>query len=362
MIGRTISHYRILRRLGEGGMGVVYEAEDTKLERIVALKFLPRELTLLEDSKERFVREARAASRLDHPNVCTVHEIDETQDGQLFICMARCGGESLAARLQRGAMPLAEAIVVGLQIGRGLAQAHEQGIVHRDIKPANIMITERNEVKILDFGIAKQLGHPRLTQTGRAVGTPAYMSPEQAESQPVDHRTDIWSLGVVLHELVSGRLPFQADTSGALLNKICNQKPLRLAQTQEGMAEYQAIIDRCLEKDPDRRYQHLPDLLAELGELLKELQATGTTAGMGRFRRGRGLRRVEEFGLLAVVVVFMGAALLIWRQEKEADASRQRLSDVPFTPPCRGQRPPDAPARGLTSSALQWSRAIRAPC
>ena len=225
MIGRTISHYKILNKLGEGGMGVVYEAEDTRLERSVALKFLPRELTSQLEIKERFLREAQTASSLDHPNVCTIHEIDETEDGQLFICMAMCTGETLLERLRRGPLDLTTGIEYILQIAAGLSRAHEQGIIHRDIKPANVMVNEHGELKILDFGVAKRVGMATMTTAGAAIGTLAYMCPEQAEGRTVDHRADIWSLGAVLFEVVTGTRPFPANSVGALLNAICNVEP-----------------------------------------------------------------------------------------------------------------------------------------
>jgi serine/threonine protein kinase len=199
MIGQTISHYKIIEKLGGGGMGVVYKAEDTKLKRMVALKFLPPDLTRDDEAKERFVHEAQAASALDHPNICTIHEIDETDDGQIFICMAYYEGETLKKKIERGPLPFDQTLDLAMQIAQGLARAHEAGITHRDIKPANIMITTRGEVKIVDFGLAKLVGQTRLTKTGTTMGTVAYMSPKQAQGIDADHRSDIWSLGVVLY-------------------------------------------------------------------------------------------------------------------------------------------------------------------
>jgi serine/threonine protein kinase len=209
MIGQTISHYKILEKLGGGGMGVVYKAEDTKLKRLVALKFLPTELTHDEEAKVRFVHEAQAASALDHPNICNIHEIDETDDGRIFICMAYYEGETLKEKIERGPLPIDQTLDLTLQIAQGLAKAHEHGITHRDIKPANVMITKDGIAKIVDFGLAKLAGQSRLTQTGSTLGTMAYMSPEQARAEVVDHRTDIWALGVVLYEMLTGQLPFK---------------------------------------------------------------------------------------------------------------------------------------------------------
>lgn len=186
MIGSTISHYKILEKLGEGGMGLVYKAEDVKLRRIVALKFLPAEFTFDPDAKERFAHEAQAASAFEHPNICSIYEINETAAGRSFIVMGYYGGETLKHRIQRGALSVEEAVAIVLQIAEGLARAHEAGIVHRDIKPENIMITERGEVKVLDFGLAKLGGMTRITRTGTTVGTVAYMSPEQARGDEVE--------------------------------------------------------------------------------------------------------------------------------------------------------------------------------
>jgi serine/threonine protein kinase len=209
MIGETVSHYKILEKIGEGGMGVVYKAEDTRLKRTVALKFLPAEMTRDAQAKERFVQEAQAASALDHPNICTIHQIDETDDGRTFICMTCYDGETLEERIATGPLSVEEAAGIAAQIAAGLAKAHAQGIVHRDVKPANVFLTGDGQVKIFDFGLAKLAGLSRLTRDGTAVGTAAYMSPEQTSGEDVDHRTDIWALGAVLYEMISGKLPFE---------------------------------------------------------------------------------------------------------------------------------------------------------
>jgi len=211
MIGQTISHYKILSKLGEGGMGVVYKAEDLKLKRCVALKFLPPELTRDAMAKERFVNEAQAASALDHPNICTIHEIDETNEGQTFIAMACYEGESLKTKIERGPLKLDETLDIAVQIAQGLTKAHEQKIIHRDIKPANVLITKDGLVKIVDFGLAKLSGRTKLTRTGTTPGTVSYMSPEQLRGGDVDHRSDIWALGVVLYEMIIGKTPFRGD-------------------------------------------------------------------------------------------------------------------------------------------------------
>ncbi|MFP5284279.1 MAG: serine/threonine-protein kinase, partial [Thermoanaerobaculia bacterium] len=206
MLGRAIGHYVVKEHIGGGGMGVVYKAEDSRLERTVALKFLPPELTRDPVAKARFLQEARAASALEHPNICTIHEVDETEDGQLYLAMPAYDGETLKRKVESGPLPLAEAIDFAIQVGQGLAKAHRQGIVHRDIKPANLIVTGDGIVKILDFGLAKLAGAAGLTRAGFCLGTPSYMSPEQARGE-VDQRTDLWSLGVVLYEMVTGRPP-----------------------------------------------------------------------------------------------------------------------------------------------------------
>ncbi|MCJ7755295.1 MAG: serine/threonine protein kinase, partial [Thermoanaerobaculales bacterium] len=197
MIGRTVSHYQIVERLGGGGMGLVYKARDTRLNRDVALKFLPKEWSHEPLLRERFSREARAASALDHPNICTVFDIGETNDGQLFIAMAYCTGPTLKNRIHEGPLPVEQAVDLAIQIGSALERAHEAGIVHRDIKPANILLTDRDQVKIVDFGLAKLAGEAAVTREGSVIGTPAYMSPEQASGEEVDGRSDLWALGAV---------------------------------------------------------------------------------------------------------------------------------------------------------------------
>ena len=202
--GSPIGPYVIAAELGRGGMGVVYRAQDPRLDRQVAIKVLPPDLIRDATAKQRFLQEAKAASALDHPNICTIHEINETGDGQFYLVMAHYEGETLRERITRGPLALDDAIDIATQVGQGLSKAHAVGIVHRDIKPANLMLTTDGAVKILDFGLAKLAGSEGVTQTGTTVGTVAYMSPEQARGEEVDHRTDIWSLGVVLYEMLAG--------------------------------------------------------------------------------------------------------------------------------------------------------------
>jgi serine/threonine protein kinase len=224
MIGSTVSHYRILDKLGEGGMGIVYKAQDTRLERLVALKFLPTELARLEVARQRFIKEARAASALNHPNVAVVYDVGET-DTQSFIAMELVEGETLKARLRGERLTIEEIQELALQIAEGLQAAHAKGIVHRDIKPDNLLLTPNGCVKIMDFGIAKVADEQQLTQTGTTLGTLAYMSPEQLLADNVDHRSDLWSLGVVLYEMLAREVPFRRDREAAILYEILNRSP-----------------------------------------------------------------------------------------------------------------------------------------
>ncbi len=272
MIGSTVSHYLVLERLGGGGMGVVYRAEDTRLKRSVALKFLPPELTRDPAAKERFEQEARTASALDHPNVCTIHEIDETPDGQVFICMAYYDGESLRSRLARGPLSIEETLNIVVQVAEGLSQAHAHGIIHRDIKPANVMLTGDGIPKIVDFGIATLAGRPHVGDTGGIAGTVSYMSPEQARGDALDQRTDIWSLGVTMYEMLTGRLPFIAEAEQPLLQAIVRQDPPPVESLRTGVpAPLAAIVTRCLRKRPDERYQRAAELIAELKTVRRAL-------------------------------------------------------------------------------------------
>jgi len=280
MIGRIISHYKILEKLGEGGVGVVYKGEDTKLKRTVALKFLPAELTRDPDAKKRFVHEAQAAGALDHPNICTIYEIDEAE-GHTFISMACIEGQSLKDKIESGPvgangrspLPIDEALDIAIQVAEGLQAAHEKGIIHRDIKSANIMVTEKGQAKIMDFGLAKLAGQVRLTKTGTTVGTVAYMSPEQARGEEVDHRTDIWSYGVVLYEMVTGQLPFKGEYDQAVVYSILNEEPEPMTGLRTGVPmELERVVNKALVKSLDSRYQNAGDILVDLRLLRKELE------------------------------------------------------------------------------------------
>ena len=272
MIGQTISHYKILEKLGEGGMGVVYKAEDTKLDRMVALKFLPQHLAASEQDKARFIQEAKAASSLNHPNVCTIHDIQE-HDGQLFIVMEFVDGQTL--REKKGAISYKQALDIGIQIADGLAAAHEKGIIHRDIKPENIMIRKDGIAQIMDFGLAKLRATgsriTRLTKEGSTVGTAGYMSPEQVQGHDTDHRSDIFSYGVLLYELLTGQLPFKGVHETALAYEIVNVDPPPMSSIKTDIdPSLDAIVLECLEKDVNERAQGIKQISVDLKRYKRE--------------------------------------------------------------------------------------------
>ena len=281
MIGTTISRYEITEKLGEGGMGVVYKAQDTKLERPVALKFLAAHLVSNEEAKKRFMREAKAAAALDHPNICTLYEIDEAS-GRTFMAMAYLEGRTLEERISEGPLPIEEALDIGMQVAKGLQKAHGKRIYHRDIKPSNLVLVDEGPkerlVKIMDFGLAHLADQSKLTQKDTALGTPAYMSPEQAQGVPVDHRTDIWSLGVVLYEMVVAQMPFKGEYQQAVFYTILNEdyEPLTGLRTGVPM-DLEFIVSKCLAKNAGQRYQSTGDLIVDLTNLREKLAAKKST-------------------------------------------------------------------------------------
>jgi serine/threonine protein kinase/Tfp pilus assembly protein PilF len=318
MIGQTISHYKILNKLGSGGMGVVYEALDSQLGRNVALKFLPLEMGQDAQSLERFQREARAASALNHPNICTVHAIEQ-YERQHFIVMERLEGQTLSQMIDDHPVDTDTLLTVAIQIGDALESAHARGIVHRDIKPANIFVTDRGQVKILDFGLAKiEEGRSRsagvdadvemqterdtigLTQPGTTLGTVAYMSPEQARGQLADARTDLFSLGTVLYQMATGILPFQGDTSAVIYEAILNRDPLPPREANAAVpSELGRIIDKALEKDRNLRYQTATDLKTDLTRLKRDLGSSGRKrAAEGAESRGESKQSEKSIAVL----------------------------------------------------------------
>jgi len=270
MIDKTISHYKILEKLGIGGMGSVYKARDLKLDRFVALKFLNTQIGTSKQQKQRFIHEAKAASSLDHSNICTIHEIDETEEGRMFIVMACYDGESLQDKIKDQKLKATVTLDIASQIAQGLARAHEANIVHRDLKPANIMITDRGEVKIVDFGLAKLSSQTKLTKEGSTVGTVAYMSPEQTRGETVDHRTDIWALGIIFYEMYTGESPFKGDYDQAIIYSILNEDPVI---PEDIPSELEQLLKKSLAKDPAKRYQSINEMLIDIEQVQKNLES-----------------------------------------------------------------------------------------
>jgi len=337
MIGKDISHYRILEKLGEGGMGVVYKAQDTKLDRVVAIKFLPQHLTADSVEKERFVHEAKAASALNHTNVTTIYEIDEFE-GQMFIVMEYCEGKTLREIVEKETLSIKKVLDIGIQICEGLTIAHEKGIVHRDIKSDNIMLTPRGQVKIMDFGLAKLKGATKLTQTRSTLGTAAYMSPEQAQREEVDSRSDIFSFGVVLYELLTGQLPFKGEHQAAVLHAIINEEPQPVARFNNKVsAKLQDVVEKALAKKKEERYQHIDDVLADLRREKKSLEYVKTTQIPPEAMPPKPKKKLLPFIVPASIIFLIALLILILKPfkfeigpEKKAIAENNSLAIMYF--------------------------------
>ena len=313
MIGKTVSHYKIIEKIGEGGMGMVYKALDTKLERHVAIKILPGHLSADRAAVERFIREAKTASALDHSNIGTIYEIDDTAEGETFIAMAYYDGETLRDRIDRGRLSVGEALDIVEKIAAGLGRAHESGIVHRDIKPSNIIITSHGEIKIIDFGLAKLAGTTRMTRAGGVLGTAAYMSPEQARGEEVDHRADIFSLGMILYEMIAGSRPFRGEHEAALLYEIVHEEPDPLSDTVDDAGpELDAILSKAMAKEPGERYHDIGELMEDLSSM--KMQSSLLHAGAAAADHHKS--RFTLAGWLATACAVIVAALLylfLWR-------------------------------------------------
>ena len=308
MIGKIVSHYKILEELGRGGMGKVYLAEDLQLKRKVALKFLPHELIRDDETRTRFVYEAQAASSLDHPNIGTIFEINESDENP-FIAMAYYNGGTLSEKIKQKDLSIEQAIKIAICIAQGLQKAHLKNIVHRDIKPANILFSENREAKIIDFGLAKFVGQTVLSRTGTTVGTIAYMSPEQTMGKKIDHRTDIWALGVILYEMLAGENPFKGDYEQAVMYAIVNEDPEFISKIRADVPlALEKITNRALSKNPEKRFQSMQEMSEALEQSITDIHS-GRSKTASAFKLGRHQRK---FVLRSLPIVFVLVIVLIY--------------------------------------------------
>jgi len=329
--GTMVSHYRIIEKIGAGGMGEVYLAEDTELKRQVALKFLPSHLCQDKDAKTRFTREAQAAAKLNHPNVIHIYEVSEYQ-GRPFFAMEHVEGRSLREFSAAGDLPIERILELGIQICEGLHDAHEKGVTHRDIKPSNILIDLHGRAKIVDFGLASVVGSDQLTKTGSTLGTIGYMSPEQVQGKEIDHRSDLFSLGVVLYELITKQNPFKRDSEAATLKAVSDDLPEPLARFKSGLPdELQAVVDKALEKDVKTRYQHADGMLSDLMRVKRSLESSKSTVS-GQLVSGRSTRKWWLTAALLIVAVVVALILTKpWLTETASDKpDKIMLAVLPF--------------------------------
>ncbi|MCK5650262.1 MAG: serine/threonine protein kinase, partial [Gemmatimonadetes bacterium] len=327
MIGSTIGQYRIVEKIGQGGMGEVFLADDTSLHRKVALKFLPPALADSPEFRERFLVEAQAAAALSHPNICVIHEVGEAE-GRPFIAMEYVEGETLRQKIRAESLGTEDVVTIMTQVAAGLEEAHEKGIIHRDIKSSNIMVTGSGQVKILDFGLAKVRGGPTLTKAQTTLGTVAYMSPEQAAGDEVDHRTDLWSAGVVLYEMLTGEVPFPGDRETVVIYHILNESPKPIKDSEHPVpTELQRVVARALKKSPEARYASAGEVLADLGKYEEALRAEASGAINLRWFLSRLRRpRVAIPTSLAVITLIL---LGVWFFQRRADIRWAREEALP---------------------------------
>ncbi|MBI3005464.1 MAG: protein kinase [Ignavibacteriales bacterium] len=330
MIGQTVSHYKIVEKLGEGGMGVVYKAQDTKLDRLVALKFLPSNFLASNEELLRFQQEAKTLSALNHPHIATIYDIDQS-DEQKFIVLEYLSGGTLKSQINnltaaRRDLSISEVVDYGLQIAEGLSHAHRRGIVHRDVKTENMMLTEEGSVKITDFGLAKLKGTAQLTKAGSTVGTAAYMSPEQIRGEEIDHCSDIFSFGIVLYELATGRLPFRGELEAALSYSIVNEDPIPLKSLRPSIpSSLERIISRCLEKEREKRYQSAEEIMAELSPIRQEVSGYARTQTVPRWQA------LKMPLVTATVLLVIGLfALYVLLSPKFDSLDRKPIAVLPF--------------------------------